>query len=1124
MRKTTQLPISHFDTMEEEPHNIHHETFNTSYSSLQNRSLNRSIKHHEISDNMGASDQDALSDSDNFTTFQKIHHRTGKPDKRRDDDLYTPELCKFADTEKCPKKDKCRRAHNRVERLYHKDKYKTKFCHCYPNKIQQCEYGDYCSFAHSVEDIKVRLIHHLLPSNQDYDFYIFYFKTEWCPFNHEHNKAQCVYAHNFQDFRRKPNLFRYDTELCEDWQSGTFITCYEEGCKRLEKCSFSHGWKEQQFHPLVYKTLPCEEQKCFKGYECPFYHSSKDKRVLDKIEAAPRGASMLNKLQQQQITTQEYVDKLFTAKERNFKCPQQPGLMQLFFDNNLNHLKELEVLEKIQGNHSIDRFVLYNDQQPINIKRSSKEQNASTRACNNIKCQNSASSQQARDSSFEITHRTNIKGNHSDNCTCLPQNVEKLFSQHTKNQEDLTGRQEQILNPERPVIQKIFNNQSVDLHRQLQKIDESLIEKQNIKSMEPQQKQEVLNSDKDRFKSDSIVGTVQDNQLRSPQFFHQQARVKPEAQESHFREDSKEFIPLKQIQSQVKRQTTPLNKEAQSFYPTTRHYDSDSKQFLQSPNVRNNLLNQNQNDLQSQFSPPPGLVLQQRQMSQQLGLGSQLTPQQQQLKQLSNQQSALNQGLMGLPQLSHSHSYQPLSDANLLYRQQLAQERQLQQLNLMNTLAQNRYESTPLQNQLFRQQMMAQYTPEQLMRGSGGSQSLSNVDLSQYSQPKQYNTNLQSRATGPQQQQQSSQIQSSSQQNMQEKELDQQKESQQKPTIQRKLTYDQLNQANLLSQGGKQQSSTSQDKPTPTRKTTQDYQSQQLIENPYSQQDQLSTQCDSQQLAYQQYMLRQQQQLRQQQLFQQHQLQQQLLYQQQQQQLRIMGLNSNNPFLLQQSLIDPGFGGAAFGGGFDNLGFMMKSCPPPTSKKDNDSFYSEKLQNFADSYKKLNLEFNDIQEDDLENSENQKILSRGSAGTFGAGSGKGGMFNIEKSLGHLGLNDSFNQKEANKTAAQTTYDPKSQDIAQNEHEMSPFSQKLQAQINDHILGTDPREFESPNQTQILQKNQDQQIQQQQLPKNIQEIPQTLKSSGQLQQQQQPLAKDSFEQAVSGLNITNNDKQ
>ena len=53
-------------------------------------------------------------------------------DHRRDDCLYTPELCKFAETDRCPKQESCQRAHNRVERLYHKEKYKTKFCHMFP--------------------------------------------------------------------------------------------------------------------------------------------------------------------------------------------------------------------------------------------------------------------------------------------------------------------------------------------------------------------------------------------------------------------------------------------------------------------------------------------------------------------------------------------------------------------------------------------------------------------------------------------------------------------------------------------------------------------------------------------------------------------------------------------------------------------------------------------------------------------------------------------------------------------------------------------------------------------------------------------------------------------------------
>ena len=35
-------------------------------------------------------------------------------------------------------------------------------------------------------DMKTRIIHNM---SKDADFYIFYFKTEWCPFNKEHNKA-----------------------------------------------------------------------------------------------------------------------------------------------------------------------------------------------------------------------------------------------------------------------------------------------------------------------------------------------------------------------------------------------------------------------------------------------------------------------------------------------------------------------------------------------------------------------------------------------------------------------------------------------------------------------------------------------------------------------------------------------------------------------------------------------------------------------------------------------------------------------------------------------------------------------------------------------------------------------
>lgn len=166
---------------------------------------------------------------------------------------------------------------------------------------------------------------------KDADFYMFYFKTEWCPFNKDHNKAQCVYAHNWQDFRRKPNIFSYDCKnICSNWKPGTFIAKYHEGCSNQASCQSCHGWKEQEYHPLFYKTKPCQEEqahisvnvstsnfqphppKCSRGIECPYYHSAADKRepemvlqqrdrpdfLYDKILEMSMNLSNINQLQE----------------------------------------------------------------------------------------------------------------------------------------------------------------------------------------------------------------------------------------------------------------------------------------------------------------------------------------------------------------------------------------------------------------------------------------------------------------------------------------------------------------------------------------------------------------------------------------------------------------------------------------------------------------------------------------------------------------------------------------------------------------------------------------------------------------------------------------------------------
>lgn len=167
-----------------------------------------------------------------------------------------------------------------MEQLYREDAYKTKFCNKYPDRIHECEYGDYCSFAHDESEIKIQLIHNYV---FDADFYMFHYKTIFCPFNlTQHDKALCVYAHNWQDYRRKPDVIYYEPEPCEFWNPDGFIEDYNSACPAKEKCTKCHGWKELEFHPLVYKVNPCKNpDNCPKGSLCPLYHNEEERRFID---------------------------------------------------------------------------------------------------------------------------------------------------------------------------------------------------------------------------------------------------------------------------------------------------------------------------------------------------------------------------------------------------------------------------------------------------------------------------------------------------------------------------------------------------------------------------------------------------------------------------------------------------------------------------------------------------------------------------------------------------------------------------------------------------------------------------------------------------------------------------
>ena len=202
-------------------------------------------------------------------------------DRKRRGEFYSADLCEFVERNQvCPYGDKCMKSHSGVEQLYRKEKYKMKFCSHYPTTLQICEYGEFCSFAHSEEELLVDLLHRM---EKNEDFFIFKFKTVMCPFNSiPHDKAQCVYAHNWQDFRRKPNFIHYDPMPCAFWKPNDFLTIYNLGCPNGSNCSMCHGWKELDYHPLVYKTKFCPNgMKCHRTFECAHFHSENEKRSVD---------------------------------------------------------------------------------------------------------------------------------------------------------------------------------------------------------------------------------------------------------------------------------------------------------------------------------------------------------------------------------------------------------------------------------------------------------------------------------------------------------------------------------------------------------------------------------------------------------------------------------------------------------------------------------------------------------------------------------------------------------------------------------------------------------------------------------------------------------------------------
>ena len=98
----------------------------------------------------------------------------------------------------CAKGDACEKCHNRIELLYHPQAFKHRFCSSWPH-VENCSRGDVCAFAHSRDEVAAPLFS---PEEEagglSEDFFMFKFKTLWCPLGVQHDWHRCLYAHTYR--------------------------------------------------------------------------------------------------------------------------------------------------------------------------------------------------------------------------------------------------------------------------------------------------------------------------------------------------------------------------------------------------------------------------------------------------------------------------------------------------------------------------------------------------------------------------------------------------------------------------------------------------------------------------------------------------------------------------------------------------------------------------------------------------------------------------------------------------------------------------------------------------------------------------------------------------------------
>ena len=182
--------------------------------------------------------------------------------------FYSKLLCPNAET--C-ENIKCRFSHNLTEQIYHPENYKKKYCLNFLKK-NSCAYSESCAYAHSDHELKILPLHLL---RIDPSFIFFTFKSEFCPFKHQHDRFVCVYAHNWQDYKR-PFHENILPAQCPRWNRDAKLETYLDGCPDGFGCTLCHGWKELEYHPALYMKQKCENADCNRKQICGFSHPGQE--------------------------------------------------------------------------------------------------------------------------------------------------------------------------------------------------------------------------------------------------------------------------------------------------------------------------------------------------------------------------------------------------------------------------------------------------------------------------------------------------------------------------------------------------------------------------------------------------------------------------------------------------------------------------------------------------------------------------------------------------------------------------------------------------------------------------------------------------------------------------------